>query len=66
MQPKQLALGVLAGDDQSTQELTQYIKDNNLGGMMVYNVTNDSLSSLSIISQVLYGEDTIAQPDCLS
>lgn len=66
MQPKQLAIGVSTADDQSTQELAQYIKDNNLGGMMVYNVTNDSQDYLSIISQVLYGEDTIAQPDCLS
>jgi GH18 family chitinase len=67
MKPKHLALGVsTAGDQATTQELTQYIKDNNFGGMMVYNVTNDSQDYLSIISQVLYGENTIAQPNCLS
>lgn len=67
MTPSELALGVstIQTDPSAAQKLATYVKDNGVGGMMVYNVTNDSQDYLSTISQVLYGEDTIVKPNCV-
>lgn len=43
-----------------------FVKNNGYGGVMVYNVTNDSTACLSQISQALYDESTVAKPGCLS
>ena len=49
-----------------TKTLTQCTKNNQYGGMMVYNVTSDSTAFLSIISQAMYGQDTVAKANCLT
>lgn len=68
MAQQQLAPGVWASatSPSTVQDLTQYIKSNNFGGMMVFDVTSDSADYLSNISGVLYNEPTGAKPNCLS
>jgi hypothetical protein len=64
MEPGSLGLGVsTAGSDAGLA--AQYVKTNGIGGVMVYNVTNDSQDFLSQISSVLYGQSTVAKPGCV-
>jgi hypothetical protein len=64
MQPAQLGLGVsTAGSDGAAA--AAYVAAHGIGGVMVYNVTDDSQGYLSTISDVLYGQDIVATPGCL-
>lgn len=65
MGKNQLAIGV-STDDCDGGPAASFIKSNGYGGVMVFNVTNDSTSCLSQISNALYDEDTVAKPGCLS
>lgn len=67
MNPDDLALGVGQGytDPSDVQELTRYAKGADIGGMMIYNITNDSEDFLSNVSQVESGQRAVAKPGCL-
>jgi len=65
MGKNQLAIGVSIGACDG-DPAASFVKNNGYGGVMVYNVANDSTSCLSQISQVLYTENIVAKPGCLS
>lgn len=67
MNENNLALGVGQGYTRPSDvtKLTKYAQKAGVGGMMVYNVTNDSEDFLSYVSQVESGDPTIAKPGCL-
>lgn len=45
--------------DAAAKTLTQCVKNNSYGGMMIFNVTDSSQIFLSEISNVLYGQNTV-------
>ena len=64
MGKNQLAIGV---DTSRTDgpAAASFVRQNGYGGIMVFNVTKDSTSYLSGISNALFGQNTVAQPGCL-
>lgn len=67
MNPDGLAVGVGQGytDPSDVSQLAMYAKGAGIGGMMIYNITNDSEDFLSNVSQVESGQPTVAKPGCL-
>lgn len=65
MQKSALAIGV-SPDEGGGDTAAEFVKTDGYGGMMFWNVTSDSSGFLSPVSEVLYGEPTIAKPGCLS
>jgi len=64
MGKNQLAIGV---DTSRTDgaAAASFVRQNGYGGIMVFNVTKDSTSYLSGISNALFGQNTVAKPGCL-
>ena len=64
MGKSQLAIGVDASRTDGPAAAS-FVRQSGYGGIMVFNVTKDSTSYLSGISNALYGQNTVAAPDCL-
>ena len=65
MGKNQSAIGVSISDCDG-DPAGSFVKNNGYGGVMVFNVTDDSTSCLSQISQALYNQNIVAKPGCLS
>jgi hypothetical protein len=65
MGKNQLAIGV-STDSCDGDPAASFVKSNGYGGVMVFNVNNNSTNCLSEISNALYSETTVAKPSCLS
>ncbi|EKD70430.1 MAG: hypothetical protein ACD_46C00535G0003 [uncultured bacterium] len=65
MKKENLALGVSVNGFGNANAEATFIMKNNFGGVMVYNVGNNSQNYLSSISNVEYGTNVQAIPNCL-
>lgn len=65
MKKSQLAMGVSQANTTDTKTLTEFVKNNNFGGMMIWNLTSSSQPYLSTVSNALYNAPTTTLPSCL-
>ena len=66
VQKLHLALGESTrSSPQTAQNAASYIMNNGYGGMMIYNVKDDSQNYLSSLAQTEFGTDVYVEPNCL-
>jgi hypothetical protein len=65
MQKPRLLIGVRAQDGATAGSLTNDVKNNGFGGVMVYNVTADMAPFLSSIARIETGDTVSVTPGCL-